>query len=404
MGHLATALLIVLAFVADAQARVRVEAIDLVEVEGEHLLHIATSRPANYTSFTLDSPPRVVLDFPEAAAEPATRVFPSGPFAGWRVETHEDVALVRLTIELRSPADYLVRSTGQQLKLRLVPVTARPIATLEDRPLLKAPVPSVSAAKTRAAEPRSEPDVEVAVIPPAPIEESPAEVELMETTSSEESPATFEVEAVAEFDGPLLLPEEPGEPETPSAPVEAVAEHDVPLLLPEEPDESKQPEPSPREEVVVQVVEEAKPLPEPDPRMQPSEKPSFVEKPVARKPVALQHLAFRVTDTGPRVTVRTSGEVGYAIREESPTQLVVLLEPAHIPVQTNRLPLDTRFFDTVVLAVRPVEVRNRVRLEIDLAQPVAYQARQEDGVLLLDFAAAPSSVSFPSARTTSGAD
>jgi hypothetical protein len=84
------------------------------------------------------------------------------------------------------------------------------------------------------------------------------------------------------------------------------------------------------------------------------------------------------------VTVRSDRPLDYAVTGEGDV-VVVHLKDAGIPVRTNRLPLDTRFFDTEVVRVVPEPVADGVDLRIELRGQARYELSQASGVLTIAF-------------------
>ncbi|HVI24044.1 MAG TPA: AMIN domain-containing protein, partial [Myxococcales bacterium] len=84
------------------------------------------------------------------------------------------------------------------------------------------------------------------------------------------------------------------------------------------------------------------------------------------------------------VTVRSDRPLDYAVTGEGRT-VVVHLKGAGIPIATNRLPLDTRFFDTPVVRVVPQPVAGGVDVRIELRGQVRYELSQASGVLTIAF-------------------
>ena len=58
---------------------------------------------------------------------------------------------------------------------------------------------------------------------------------------------------------------------------------------------------------------------------------------------------------------------------------------AGIPLPTNRLPLDTRFFDTPVVRVIPESVKGGVDLRIELRSQARYELQQASGLITIAF-------------------
>lgn len=103
--------------------------------------------------------------------------------------------------------------------------------------------------------------------------------------------------------------------------------------------------------------------------------------------VAVHRLLFRKERQGARFIVLTEGPVHFSVEERSPGALVLTLENAHIPLATNRLPLETRFFGASVTRIRPENQAKsaQVRIHIALEGEVAYRVRQHSQGLEVDF-------------------
>jgi hypothetical protein len=84
------------------------------------------------------------------------------------------------------------------------------------------------------------------------------------------------------------------------------------------------------------------------------------------------------------VMVRSDRPLDYAVTGEGRV-VVVHLRGAGIPLRTNRLPLDTRFFDTPVLRVVPEPVTGGIDLRIELRGQTRYELSQASGLLTIAF-------------------
>jgi colicin import membrane protein len=97
-------------------------------------------------------------------------------------------------------------------------------------------------------------------------------------------------------------------------------------------------------------------------------------------------VGFQQEQGSSRVFVRTSEPVSYRISEGSEGTLLLELENTEIDRRNNLRPLNTSFFEGPVAAVRPRSGPGRsVLVEIQLKEPVPYQARQEGNVVSLEF-------------------
>lgn len=157
---------LLVALPAVATDLLRLEHVELREDETGTWLSLSTDRPANFTSFKLEAPTRIVVDFPEMTAD-ARDAEGEGPVRSWSCRTVGDALspVVRLIVELREDADYTLTADGTQVALRLRPATGRPLVALDGErrapPVIDPPV---------TVEPTEEPETlpVVAVAPPAP--------------------------------------------------------------------------------------------------------------------------------------------------------------------------------------------------------------------------------------------
>src|SRR5688500_7688218 len=88
--------LVCLLLATAAEAVPTLRRLSAVEVRGGGdavWVEITTDQPANFTSFKLSKPTRIVVDFPETAAQPSRGVGPSGSHvARWAVASLGDDA------------------------------------------------------------------------------------------------------------------------------------------------------------------------------------------------------------------------------------------------------------------------------------------------------------------------
>jgi len=103
----------------------------------------------------------------------------------------------------------------------------------------------------------------------------------------------------------------------------------------------------------------------------------------ARTRASITGIGFRPS-AGGIVLVRSDRPLDYAVTGADRV-VVVHLRGAGIPLPTNRLPLDTRFFDTPVVRVVPEPVPGGVDLRIELRGLARYELSQSPGVLTIAF-------------------
>ncbi len=132
-GWLALSVALALPLSASAANLRRLEKVELSGTGIATALAITTDGPANWTSFKLSEPTRIVLDFPETVATAQSyEVASDDPVTRWSIEVLGDPRspTARLTVQLARDADYLVTSHGSTITLKLRPATARPLVAL----------------------------------------------------------------------------------------------------------------------------------------------------------------------------------------------------------------------------------------------------------------------------------
>ena len=103
----------------------------------------------------------------------------------------------------------------------------------------------------------------------------------------------------------------------------------------------------------------------------------------ARTRASITGIGFRPS-AGGIVLVRSDRPLDYAVTGADRV-VVVHLRGAGIPLPTNRLPLDTRFFDTPVVRVVPEPAAGGIDLRIELRGQAHYQLSQVSGLLTIAF-------------------
>ncbi|MFL5453246.1 MAG: AMIN domain-containing protein [Myxococcales bacterium] len=305
------------------------------------------------------------------------------------------------------------------------PVAAAPRAAAPSPP---APTPSpprsapvvVAAAEPRTIEPSGAAPIAASPAPqppsPAPRAEAASPAVVAQTpgpnpapaAAAQAPPATTAPPTVAQAAPPKAAP--PAVAQTPPRPVPPTPPAAQPSPAPATAPMAAAPKPAPqrvaqaesgasREEVeraraslpTVSIV--ANPPP-PSARTPPTPPASAPVRPPSSAPVAARAAPARtrtsITGIGFRpsaggiVTVRSDRPLDYAVTGEGRT-VVVHLKGAGIPIATNRLPLDTRFFDTPVVRVVPQPVAGGVDVRIELRGQVRYELSQASGVLTIAF-------------------
>ncbi|MDI9620808.1 MAG: type IV pilus secretin PilQ [Acidobacteriota bacterium] len=134
-------------------------------------IHLASGRRLEGKVFTLDNPPRVVVDLPGVINRVARRVHPvgAGGVVRVRVAQHatEPTPVVRVAVDLETAQPYTLEPTADGALLRVgAPPEAAPVAVAEATPVPAAAEPEpAEAPEVTAAEP--EPALQVAEAAPA---------------------------------------------------------------------------------------------------------------------------------------------------------------------------------------------------------------------------------------------
>lgn len=327
----------------------RLESVELRQDDTGSWVELKTDRPANFTSFKLDAPPRVVVDFPETTAPATAReASTAGPVRGWTFKTWGDAAspVVRLTVELRDDADYTLTADGRRISLRLLPATGRPLVTLDGERHVPEPPRSASV--------------------DAPEDTSRAAPAVARVDGAREGGRAIHDVVVA----PNFEPEEP-----PPAVVEERA-----VVVAVEPEPAPVIMPAKEHFVVAHDVAAHK-------HESASHRPEKASpRPVASHKASLEQVAFRRTVDGARIVLRTSRPVRWALVEESAEVVFLELEDTQILTSRNRLPLDTRFFKTAVARIVPSEeaALGKTTVAVELSSPARWTAFADGSQVVLE--------------------
>lgn len=391
-GHVLS-LAIFLASAHAAALGARIESVELVPGDaGRDELRVTADQPANFTSFKLNQPTRIVVDFPETTGSAAKGTSDVGLVRRWGLERLGDDAtpVVRLTVELREDADYTLSADGSRILLRLQPARGRPLVALDEKE-------RATAAARKADAERAERE-KAARLDAERVAREKAEVaarEEAERLAREKAAvaAREEAERLAREKAEVAAREEEARVAREKAALAArdeekrVAREKAEIAAREEAERV-----AAREKAAFLRAEAERIGREKADRVR-AERAVVAALPVARvtKPAsvgalaALQQVSFRGSSGVARLVLRTSREVTYEVQEE-PGRLVLVLEGTSIPLAANRLPLDTRFFGTTVTRVVPREDRagRRTLLTLELAGPARHElTRTGDGLALV---------------------
>lgn len=143
-------------------------------------IHLSSGRRLEGKVFTLDNPPRVVVDLPGVINRVARRVHPvgAGGVVRVRVAQHatEPTPVVRVAVDLETAQPYTLEPTADGAVLRVgAPPEAAPVAVAEATPVPAAAEPeAVPATAAVAAEPAPEAEAAPASAPQTTIVDEPA--------------------------------------------------------------------------------------------------------------------------------------------------------------------------------------------------------------------------------------
>ncbi len=99
-------------------------------------------------------------------------------------------------------------------------------------------------------------------------------------------------------------------------------------------------------------------------------------------------IGFQQFEEVSRVFVRTTEKVKYHVDTSKPNLVVLTLHNTRVPLKNNRRRLDTRYFDSPVVAIQPKVIEGpspSARIEIRLRVKVPFEEIQEDNFLALAF-------------------
>jgi hypothetical protein len=410
-------------------ARRRLLSVDLRGDADAPWLSITTDGPPNFTSFKLNHPTRVVVDFPETSGA-ATKQNAPGLIAAWTVESigSDDRVVTRLTVELRSDADYRLISNGSVVELRLQRATARPLVALEsDRPsasTFDGGAPAVAVAEAppvdapAAAAPVETPPPLALPTPPTPPPMTPAERARAERArqleARREALAALAEKKRKAADERKAREEALREAARLKREAKLKAQREALALAVEKKrkaTEERQARAAALLEEKRRAVAAAKARAAEKLKQQIAEAAAAKAKRAeqarlareraatlaaaraqrlkeqqeeaarirALRPAVLGQIGFRRVGHDAEILIHTSAPVTYAMHEAAPDKLVLSLERTRITVPNNRRALDARWFGTPVVHIAPHEDLKelRVDIEIDLATPAApYEIKQ----------------------------
>jgi hypothetical protein len=292
------------------------------------VVQLDADAPPSFTTLKLASPPRVVIDLADTSAPGVAPQQEVGDAAVRRIAVAEAGArTTRVVIELAADAEFDVRASESRVEVRI------------PRSAVVATAREPSAAKGDAA----------ADATPSSADPSPA-------------PAPDGTEArPADATADRATADRATEPSPQAKPIPEVAER---ANLP-----------------TVALVGAAAPAPES------ARKPAVA--PRASRPgsssarPAITGIGFRPL-AGGEVIVRSDRPVEYEV-SSAETAVLIHLRSARIPLQNNRRPLDTRFFEGPIERIVPLEVPSGTDIRIELRQRAEVHLEQAGPLLTVSF-------------------
>ena len=352
-------------------------------------VQISASAPPNFTTFTMNNPPRLVVDLAETTFQGVptdiavnqsdvlaikTLNYGSGPNAVARVmitygkEIETDI--------VAQGNDIIVRPVGAPAVAAApipadVPTPSAPVAVAEAR---QAPAPAANPPRADQPTAMARNDAPPPATEPAPIPSSPsaatepAPIPSSPSAAAEPAPIPSSPSAAAE---PAPIPSSDSLAPEPAAapahlPFEPIAQADAPA-----------PSPAPPTRPPPHLNTEAN-LASPPPPLASGE-PAQVS--ARRKKLSLVGLRFT---GGASVFIRTNEAVAYRVNERGDA-VVVTIENTRITRRNDSRMLDAQFFDSPIASVRARQVRRNVEVEIQLKSHAAYQATQNGPEVSLSF-------------------
>ncbi len=315
---------------AEERARSKLSSVQVETTEQEVIVKLAGSRAPDFTSFTMNDPFRVVVDWAgsELGDLAAERRFDRGLVRRWSTRQFDSEAeqISRVTIELARQSAYHVRADGHQVTIlfKAVPEPIQPSEPVATEPEAPPPAPYVPEG------PLTEP---VAAVPSNP----PALVLPPVTPSKKEAPPVVAVAPKIEAPRPAPMPA----PVAPPAPVVAKVEpRPAPVLPQPKPYVAEGPLTEPAEFVAPVVAKVEPPKVEP-PKVAPAKvEPPQVEAP---KPAVLAQFEPAQAAPEPVKLASWSPEPATATKKEVPAPVVALAAPKPVAPKAKPVEEPARF-------------------------------------------------------------
>ena len=387
---------LLLALVAAAAPRNRLASITVRGDGAVETVRIAAARPLDFTTQKLESPPRVVLDLPEAALgdAPAELAVDDGTIVRVRAAEYGSgaAAVTRLVIELAVDVDFDVAASGTALEVKVPRAALIALAKprppdVAEAPSAPAPVVEAKAAPVVEAKPApvvadAEPGAEAKAVQDA---RADAELKADESKLAQQAQADAERKAAEAKRADEARADAERKADEAKLADEAKRADEARADAEREADARRRATPPPSLPTVKLLAQSAPPPDEPEPA--PAPPPNLPTVKIAPAPARadITGLGFRPSAGGGRLLIHTTRALAYVVRQVSPTELILELPGARIARANDRRPLDTAFFASPVTLISPRVVAGGVRIEITLRGPSRYTAAQEPRLLTLDF-------------------
>jgi hypothetical protein len=370
-----------LALAASAEEQGRVLVIRAHGDDGTSAVEIEGDRPLSFTTMKLLAPPRVVVDFADAAIAAEERELEIEDGTLRRAAIGQAGAkTARVVIELAVDAEFDVRADGNRVEVR-VPrpgsvATAQPDGGDAEAQKV-ASLPTVSLVGSKPAQPPED----------ARPRSAAEKAEALKKALAEQRRRAAEEKAARKLqkkNGRKVATMQPASP--PSAALEPAPQpaSSVPDSRPHDAaDERGKDAAGERAQTTAEpaVTRAAGPAV----RRAASDREEPATPVAAARGHRITGIGFRPVRGG-EVIVRSDQPLEYGVSEGGDA-LLLHLPSAAIPLPNNRRPLDTRFFSGAVQRVVPVAVPGGTDVRIELRERAEYQLAQTGSVLTVTFSA-----------------
>jgi hypothetical protein len=316
------------------------------------IVQLDADAPPSFTTMKLVSPPRVVIDLADTSAPNVAAQQEVGDPAVRRIAVADAGArTTRVVIELVADAEFDVRASESRVEVKIPrPAVLAAVVQTPKGDAPKALVPATSVDAAGESPPK-------ALVPATSVDAagaSPSKALVPATTvdAAGESPPKADAENTAQ---PAHAP-----------PAKVIPEIEERAALPTV---ALVGSPAPASGPVDRPLMPA--VPRPAPRPHPAGK------------AAITGIGFR-PQSGGEVIVRSDRPVEYEV-SSAESAVLIHLRSARIPLQNNRRPLDTQFFEGLIQRIVPLEVPSGTDIRIELRQRAEVHLEQSGPLLTVSF-------------------